>query len=320
MKKKVIAVVVTFNGSTWICNCLKSIKNSSILIDVICVDNLSSDNTVDKIKREFPKVILVEGKNNLGFGQANNIGLKYALDNNFDFVFLLNQDAFVEENTIEKLIEVSFKYPEFGILSPIHLNGEGTNLDLNFSNYINEISCKGLISDSFLRKKKKEVYDLPFVNAAAWLLPIETLKKIGGFDPIFFHYGEDDNYCQRVLFHGLKVGIVPESIIYHDRDQSFKYPYLFHDLNTFNRIVKPSLADINKNFNLEFKKQKRDLDAFIFFSLVDFKLKRVLKLLKFRSHLIRMKSEIKKSIQENKKIGPNYLNEPFDLYTNTQLQ
>ncbi|WP_332913971.1 glycosyltransferase [Algoriphagus boritolerans] len=177
MIKKILAIVVTYNGSTWIYNCLKFISNSSLLIDVLSIDNLSSDNTINKIKLEFPEIVLIQNKINLGFGQANNIGLKYALDNDYDYVFLLNQDTFIKEDTIENLIKVSETHTDFGILSPIHLNGDGTKIDLNFSNYISEMHCKGLISDILLESSKKEVYELPFVNAAAWLLPISTLKK-----------------------------------------------------------------------------------------------------------------------------------------------
>ncbi len=58
-----------------------------------------------------------------------------------------------------------------------------------------------IVKDEELEYLIKDVYDFNFISAAAWLLPINTLKMIGGFDPIFFHYGEDENYCQRIKYH-----------------------------------------------------------------------------------------------------------------------
>jgi GT2 family glycosyltransferase len=62
----------------------------------------------------------------------------------------------------------------------------------------------------------KEVYASKYINAAGWLLPKNTLNTIGGFDPIFYHYEEDDDYLNRVLYHGLKVGFVPAARMVHD--------------------------------------------------------------------------------------------------------
>jgi GT2 family glycosyltransferase len=153
----------------------------------------------------------------LGFGQANNIGIKYALAQGAEYVFLLNQDAYLQEGCIETLIETHKKNTAYGILSPIHLNGQGNRLDRNFSNYINYTANPDFYSDFVLKKPLQEIYEVPFVNAAGWLLSRDILEKVGGFDPIFFHYGEDDNYCQRARFHGFKIGVVPTTFLYHDR-------------------------------------------------------------------------------------------------------
>ena len=59
---------------------------------------------------------------------------------------------------------------------------------------------------------------LPFINAAAWVLSRALVEKIGGFDPIFFMYGEDQDYCHRALFHGFKTGLAPKAIAYHWHD------------------------------------------------------------------------------------------------------
>ncbi|MCJ7658160.1 MAG: hypothetical protein MUO67_03310, partial [Anaerolineales bacterium] len=140
---------------------------------------------------------------------------QYALDHGADFVFLINQDATIENDTINKLILIAGKYPDYGILSPIHLNAEGTEIDKNVIDYI-ALGTPSFISDAYFNKLD-DCYSIPFINAAAWLISKECIQLVGGFDSLFFMYGEDDDYCFRTLSHGLKIGLVPSSVIFHKR-------------------------------------------------------------------------------------------------------
>src|SRR5690606_5946888 len=163
-------------------------------------------------------VILLENTDNRGFGGANNQGLKYALKHGGEYFILLNQDAYVKQNTIEELVKQSVKNHDFGIISPIHLNGDGTALDYTFSEYISPSSCKMLYSDFVINKVKDKIYLSNFICAACWLLSRKTLEIVGGFNPVFFHYAEDDNYIHRLHFKSLKIGVYPKAIIFHDRE------------------------------------------------------------------------------------------------------
>ena len=84
-------IVVTYNGSKWIDKCFGSLVNSTIPLQIFAVDNGSSDGTPDIIRSKFPSVQVIENKENLGFGQANNIGIRQAYDAGADYVFLLNR-------------------------------------------------------------------------------------------------------------------------------------------------------------------------------------------------------------------------------------
>ena len=139
---KVKVVIVTHNGMTWIDTCLKSLLNSSIPVSIIVVDNCSSDSTIEFIKANFQDVSLLEQNKNIGFGKANNIGISLAMKKGADYVFLLNQDAWVEDKTLEKLVQAHQKEQVFGIVSPMHLNGKGDALDYNFSKFIEPSNCK----------------------------------------------------------------------------------------------------------------------------------------------------------------------------------
>jgi GT2 family glycosyltransferase len=247
---KVYVIIVSYNGMKWIDQCLSSLLKSNIDIQIIVVDNASTDRTPAFIKENYKTVVLLEQSKNIGFGKANNIGLKMALEGKCDFSFLLNQDAFVAPETIEILIKASEKNPEFGIISPIHLNGAGTYLDTSFLYYIKNGGNSDFLNDSILNKDKQDLYDYRMINAAAWLLPVGTLKTVGGFSPIFFLYGEDDNYCQRVYYHGLKIGISPSTMIRHDSENNIhaeivKGSKRYYDI--FLNRIKIKYANVNTN-------------------------------------------------------------------------
>lgn len=247
----VYAIVATYNGEYWIRKCISSLCNSSLLVHIKVVDNSSEDNTIKIIKSQYKDVDLIQLNTNIGFGKANNIGIKKALSEGADYFFLLNQDAWVEENTIEKLVNISKKYQNYGILSPMHLNADYSALDFNFSRYIIPDHCPDLYSDIYLNKVK-DVYPIDFINAAAWMISKSCIEKVGLFDPLFFHYGEDRNYCHRVLYHGFKIGVCPISIIVHDRDNRKGVIEEYSGKEELRRLKLVEFCDIRKrNFKVQ---------------------------------------------------------------------
>ncbi len=228
---KIFVIVITYKGKQWYDRCFPSLRNSTIPVQTIVVDNASNDGTVEYIKEYFPEIYLIESKENLGFGKANNIGIRYALEQGCDYVFLLNQDAWMEPDTLEKLVMIYQKHPEYGIISPMHLNVDKTGLVMK--EFCRRPCNEKLITDLYLNKLS-DIYETTYIHAAAWMLSKRTLQTIGGFDPVFPHYGEDDDYLHRVQYHGLKIGVCPSTTIVHDHQDrpktSAQLQYL-HDLN-----------------------------------------------------------------------------------------
>lgn len=206
MQKNVFVIIVSYNGEQWLQKNLQSLEDSIYPIKTLVVDNNSSDGSVAIVK-SFPKVTLIPSTKNSGFGAANNRAIKEALSQSADYLFLLNQDAWVFPETIGNLVKKAEANRDFGIVSPVHFSGDGVGLDKNFETYWN-------------RKTKMlaaEIDEVPFVNAAAWLIPAKVIEKVGFFDPVFSHYGEDRNYANRVSFHNFKIVIVNTAKICHDR-------------------------------------------------------------------------------------------------------
>lgn len=208
---KILTIIVSYNFEKWISRCLNSLKASSHPTDILVIDNCSKDRTVEIIQKEYPQVRLVVNNANLGFGRANNIGMQIALKEGYDAVFLLNQDAWIGHDTLAVLVAQAVRHPEFGILSPVHLNGSGKELDKGFASYARLAGIKDLPDG-------QDPIACPFINAAFWFIPVSTLRKVGGFSPLFYHYGEDKDYVNRLHFHQYQIGYLPNVYGCHDRE------------------------------------------------------------------------------------------------------
>ena len=213
-KINIYVIIVTDNAMQWIDRCLGSLRQSSIPLTPIVIDNGSKDETVAYIQAHFPETVLLVQEKNLGFGQGNNVGIRYALAHEATHVLLLNQDAWIDPEMIERLLQQD---DHKSLLSPVHLTGEGDAIDANFR--------KNAIGRSeeyqrYIEDQKNGItskYATKEINAACWFLSREVLEEIGGFNPLFFHYAEDNDYLQRLHYHGKGVYFVSGTHCYHDR-------------------------------------------------------------------------------------------------------
>ena len=158
-------------------------------------------------------------------------------------MYLLNQDAWIFPDTLEKLISTQKKHPEYGILSPMQCQANMHYMDDKFVwNVCYNISRNQLINDLFFNERRS-IYEVPNVMAAHWLISRECIMKVGGFSPTFPHYGEDDNYCDRAHYFNYKIGIAPEALGVLDRadrvetKQRRLYMYYINILRTTSRVM-----------------------------------------------------------------------------------
>ena len=300
MEKKISVVVVTYNGEIWIKKNIDSLLKSNYPIDIIVVDNASTDQSIANLK-EYKNIQLIQNNKNLGFGKANNIGIDIAIKNGADAIFLLNQDSWIFENTITNLAEKLFENPNFGMVSPMHYSINENVLDNSFSTYYNKY--KNEIDSNSIRI-------VPFVNAAAWLVSKKCFIKVGYFDPIFNHYGEDRNFCDRVHYHKFKIGIVKNAVICHDRIVKLnsnkiilqsQYLVLIQVINCNNSLFSSLLLGLKSVFGLpKFHFKSQGL------------LKSIYLLYKLKLYYFRLLLDIKtiKQIRFNSKIGINGIYTP----------
>ena len=300
---KLFAIIVTYNGMKWYDRCFGSLRRSMVPVTPLVIDNESSDGSVAYIREHFPEAIIIEQKENLGFAKANNEGMRYALDHGADYVFLLNQDAWlVQDDCLEQMMSIAKAHPEYAILSPMQLYGDGGQIVHEAKHYAALSDENDWVSDAYFNRLN-DLYEVQYVCAASWFMPVSTLKTIGGFDPLFYHNGEDDNYMQRVHYHGLKVGLCPKVNVCHDCGGRPKD----YNANTLDWRKYLLIQYCNVNMNVDFDALLKSKRRTIFFQ----RLRLNRKLLKVSvpeyHYLMEMREKIERSRAQNGTKGENWL-------------
>ncbi len=207
-------VVPNYNGIGYLKECLETIKNQdcSFNMEVIVVDNGSTDGSVDYIKEKHPQTVIIENSENLGFSRAINQGIKAS---NSDYVFLLNNDTALEPECISKLTECMGKDESiFAVASKMVQYDDRGKLDdagdeytiLGWARKVGE----GKSPSSY--SQPRETFS---ACAGAALYRRNVFDRIGYFDENFFAYMEDVDISYRARIHGFKCIYCPGAIVYH---------------------------------------------------------------------------------------------------------
>lgn len=215
---RVAIIVLNWNNYDDTKECLNSLNKITYPnYEVIVVDNGSTDGSGEKLKREFSQHVVLQNEKNLGFTGGNNVGMKYSLEHNADYVLLLNDDTVVDRDFLEPLVKVAESHESIGIVGPKVYYMDPPNL-INFAGgTVNLWTGKVLhIGDKEIDKGQyDEVKEIDYQVGCAILIKKEVIENIGFLDDIFFILWEETDYCYRAKKYGYKVLHVPESKIWH---------------------------------------------------------------------------------------------------------
>ena len=211
---KVAVLVLNFNGKRYLENCFSSLRSQSYpRYDVYLVDNASSDDSIEYVRRNFPFVKVIALDKNYGFAEAYNKAIQ-AVD--YRYIALLNNDTRVDFDWLRELVKAILI--DDGIVacgSKILL--ERDTKRLNHAG--GKLTPLGGGFDIGLLEEDSDLYSrmryVGCVCGASMLIKRDAFSMIGGFDPDFFAYFEDVDFCWRAWLYGLKILYVPSSVVYH---------------------------------------------------------------------------------------------------------
>ena len=218
---KISIIILNYNAGDLLEKCISSIVKSNYEnIEIILVDNASQDHSHIKCKEKFSQIKLIENKENLGYCEGNNIGIKSA---NGEYIIILNPDTEVESNWIEEFIK-EFNNHGDGLYQP-KLLAVSDKSRINSAGNMMNIFGFGFSSGKGKKDSKKfgNFKPINYASGACLFTSKKILDKIGLFDPYLFAYHDDLELGWRALQLGIKSFYVPTVIVYHAESFSFKW-------------------------------------------------------------------------------------------------
>lgn len=214
---KVAIIIVNWNRPLDTIACVQSIYKSSYkFFEVIVVDNGSSDNSSELIAQQCPQIKIIKSKINLGFGRGNNLGIEYALQNEFDYIWLLNNDTIIHHNALSEMINIAEKDKEVGAVGCVLYDiGQKDQIQTWGGGKIDFI-----LGRSHHYQHSIDAKNLDYLTAASLLLPLYAIKDVGMFDAKFFMYWEDTDLSFRLRSKGWKLLVADKAIIWHKESAS----------------------------------------------------------------------------------------------------
>lgn len=262
---KISVIIVNYNVKEYLAQSLSSIQRSlkGIPHEIIVVDNNSVDGSTSLIKSKFSEVILIENKENVGFGKANNQAIRLAKG---EFVVLINPDTVVQEDIFVKLLEFFNQNPPAGAVTCKIINPDGTfSIDCRHSIPTPSIALWKVLGLSRLFPKSRmfgkynltyldenQTYQVPAISGSFMMIRHQVLDKVGLFDERFFMYCEDIDLCQRINASGYQIFYVPTTQIVHYKGESTKKDRLDY------------VVAFNKSLYLFFQKYYAPQSIFLF--------------------------------------------------------
>ncbi len=199
-------IIVTYNSAGQISLCLDSLlKQAGVGFEVLVVDNASQDSTLAELKKFGQKIQAIASPENLGFGRGNNLGFAASKGR---YIYLLNPDARLDDaGALKELCQSMEANPRWGMAGTVLRSSDGGHESRPATEYPGQ------------RHVSRDFSKLPggiaWVGGASMVIRRELYEKLGGFDPDFFLYSEETDFCLRMRELGFEVGHISKVTVEH---------------------------------------------------------------------------------------------------------
>ncbi len=218
----VTAVIVNWNLKKDLGECIDSLFSVDYEpLKIIVVDNASSDGSVDYVTAQYPLIELLSLPTNQGYAGGVNQGILRALEMQADYVFVLNNDTVIEPQTVSRLVEVLEADVAIGIVAPkvLFYHQRERIFSLGDRVYPWLPLPLGFGYGKRDHPRYKTVMEFDYVTGCAMMIRQKVFHEVGYFDPTYFMYYEDADFCRRVRDHHYRIFCVGNAIIYHKAAQ-----------------------------------------------------------------------------------------------------
>ena len=220
---KISVIIPTFNRKVYLKKLLHQLENQvlndNIKLNIIVVNDGSSDLTTEMLKSEFPKVILILGNGNWWWTKCINEGIKASLKLSSDFVLLLNDDNEVENNYINSLMNDYRKLKPDSILGSASISLEDSDvIDSSGVKYFNKLFCKNIrfhLRNSKINNDFYGIHECYSLTERGTFLSIKTISELGLYDENMIQYGSDEDYILSAKQKGIPIYVSWNSLVYN---------------------------------------------------------------------------------------------------------
>ena len=229
-RKRVCISILNWNNAPETIDCIQSLgKPDDIDIEVIVLDNGSSDHSVDVLS-SIVGITLMKSPVNLGFAGGHNLVMRHALQQTFDYVWLLNSDACVEPGCLHKLLATMEADPAIGAASPVIRDKAPPHQVQHALSLLNDAGT-GVNEFPDLQqanRMQQANFDKVILWGTALLLKRSTIEQVGFLDDKLFAYSEDTDYSLRCIRHKLKNHVVLDACIQHESPPHPRKPHYYY--------------------------------------------------------------------------------------------
>jgi GT2 family glycosyltransferase len=214
MELKIAVIILNWNSCEHTRNCINSLNDStSENIDIILIDNASEDGSGEKLRNEFNEIIYLQASKNLGFSGGNNFGIHFALENQYDYIMMLNNDVYVDQNFIYHLKQYLDLHSGTGAIQPLIYYHPERDKIWNGGGFFNRLFAKSYSNRTF--DGNLDPTEIDWISGCAFMVRASVLRETGLLNEKYFAYHEDVDLSLRIRQAGHKLMLIPRSVIYH---------------------------------------------------------------------------------------------------------
>ena len=218
MRPTVALVILNWNNPEDTLACLRSVaKLDNPLLRVIVVDNGSTDDSVGRVRNEHPSIALIEIGANLGYAAGNNVGSRFALSYDVDYVCIINNDVIVTPDFLAPMVD-AMAANDVGVITPLVALMAKPDTIWALGSAVDRKT--GIVTRQHAGQEVAVLqphppFDVDIASGAAMLIKRAVLERVGYLDEAFYLYYEETDWCLQVRRAGYRILAVPASVVYH---------------------------------------------------------------------------------------------------------